>query len=209
VDAAVPCWYVAYGSNMDLAKLETWIPDVTSRSNDRWLQVPRSVYFAGESRTWGGPVAFLSLREDGVRSYCRAVRITEQELATIFRRENGVGELPVPLARLDLRPEEWRHVLVPRQETWQGKYNALLRLQDIEGIPAYTLTTDRLLDVGRPTEAYLDAITKALAEHLDPDRVAEERERLGAEAGGDNRGHLATPITALRSGVVGRGGSAI
>ena len=209
IDAAVPCWYVAYGSNMDLTKLRSWISCPASGWDDRWLQLPRRVYFAGESRTWGGPVAFLSLQErTGALSHCRAVRVTEQELATIFHRENGVGALPVPLADLSLNPGEWRHVLVSRRHAWQGKYNVLLRLEDIDGVSAYTLTTDRVLHVGRPMDAYLDVITAALANHLASEGIAEYRVQLGADASGDNREHLATPVTALWSGVARRGGFA-
>ena len=45
----------------------------------------------------------------------------------------------------------------------RGKYDALLRLPDIDGVPAVTLTSTVTRERGEPSQRYLDTIRRGLA----------------------------------------------
>lgn len=163
------CWYATYGSNTSLPGLRRYLAelDETHAAEARWVEVEHALYFAGEARAWGGPVAFLSLARHPLRpATCRAYRLTEEQLGRVFAGENGCGTLP-PLAGLGLVPGEWHAVPMPAvADERLGKYDTVLRLPDVEGRAAYTFTTSRELTVGPPPPAYLDAIVAGLREVL-------------------------------------------
>jgi hypothetical protein len=47
-------------------------------------------------------------------------------------------------------------------ESVRGKYNALLRLPDIDGRPAFTLTSSTVREPGEPSSRYLSTIRRGL-----------------------------------------------
>lgn len=124
-------------------------------------------------------MAFLGLQEhSGHLTHARAVLISETDLDVIFRRENGAGCLPLPLAGTGILPGGWVRVPVERTLAWQGKYDTVLRLEDLEGRPAYTLTTSLDLERGAPADAYVAVIMGALAGHLLPGPALEYRAQI-------------------------------
>lgn len=164
-------WYLAYGSNLRPELLQRYLSDRRLTRTSRWLKIDRALYFAGDSRAWGGPVAFLSLEattNESEFTNCLAIAVTSDELQAVFRGENGLsarlGGLPGELAAGQWLEVMMRHPADPRQ----GKYNALLRGPDVDGKPSFTFSTARRLTQGRPTEEYLSAIRGGLSSLLDP-----------------------------------------
>lgn len=166
-------WYVAYGSNMKRDRLGAYLEgsgasgpygvhpgarDPRPPERDEAVRVPHEVYFAGGSRRWGGAVAFLALTPVEAVSWCRAYLLRWEQVADVAAQENGlsrldVGDLPAPRTHTDLATE--------------GQYNALLRLDDHDGLPAVTITTSRALRRGTPSSAYAAVIREGLSELTD------------------------------------------
>ena len=88
-------WYVAYGSNVDDERFGRYLdaePGDSRVAGDevRWIDIDRELYFAGRSKTWGGPVAFLSLNQDpSVSTRARARLLDVDDVEQVARRENG------------------------------------------------------------------------------------------------------------------------
>jgi hypothetical protein len=163
-------WYVAYGSNLRYERLMAYLegsnsgpygahPGARDRRPPRQvrsIRFNRDVYFAGDSARWGGPVAFVSLTPGDRTSFGRAYLLEWGQVVDVASQENGevaalpIGRLPSPMA----------HVELPTQ----GKYNALLRLEDLDGTPAVAFTTVRPLRRGMPTPAYAAVIEQGLGE---------------------------------------------
>lgn len=160
-------WYVAYGSNMLPSRLRRYLPSRSEPLRTRPVRLRNIVYFAGQSRVWGQSVAFLTPTADEhapPRTLAVAYRVTESELHDVAVGENAVdfafdGFLPslVEVASAVELP------VIVDASPYRGKYNLLLRLDDIEGSPAYTVTTSRALKRGRPAAGYLDVIARGLA----------------------------------------------
>src|SRR3954470_12989900 len=94
-------WYVSYGSNMCASRFACYIqggtPPGGSRANpgarDRRLprrsvavDLPGTVYFAGESPQWGGGVAFYDHATPGFTA-ARAYLVTAAQFADITAQE--------------------------------------------------------------------------------------------------------------------------
>jgi hypothetical protein len=170
-------WYVSYGSNMCAARfacyIEGGVPPGGSRENpgarDRRLpertipvDLPGTVYFAGESPQWGGGVAFYDHAAPG-RAAGRGYLVTAEQFADIAAQE--MYRLPRPgdpLAELVLSPlDGGRHELGP------GRYETLLEVGQHEGMPLLTFTSPHGLDHvehTRPSEVYLSMVRDGLRE---------------------------------------------
>jgi len=176
-------WYVAYGSNLLRARLDAYLlgsgddgpfgrhvgaGDQTPPLADRWLSVGQPLYFAGHSRRWNGAPAFLGVRaEPGVRTLVRAWLLQRGQVEAVFGQENGFDRLALPSGPADLWPGQV--ALTPG-----GRYRAVLRLDDIDGVPALTCTSDRPAPGARPSTSYRAVIEAGLAEGagLGPAEVA-------------------------------------
>jgi hypothetical protein len=153
-------WYVSYGSNMCAARfacyIEGGLPPGGSRSNpgarDRRLpersiavDLPGTVYFAGDSPQWGGGVAFYDHDKPG-RAAARGYLVTAEQFADIAAQE--MYRLPRhddPLAELVLSPlDGGRHELGP------GRYETLLDVGELDGLPLLTFTSPHGLDHVEP-----------------------------------------------------------
>ena len=164
-----PLWYVAYGSNMSPAGLARYVGGGSAaEAHSTWIQLEHPTYFAGRSVRWDGAVTFLGLRRrPGTSTPARAYAVDETQFWRIFDGENGaraVEHSASSLRDLALAVGQWHAFDVgPRAHDdplW--KYNAVLRLPDVENRPAYTCTTARDLEVGEPHDAYLQVIREAL-----------------------------------------------
>lgn len=159
-------WYVAYGSNTRWEGLRRYLGPAAARPESRWCRIPHALYFAGTSRRWDGGVAFVTLAA-GPPSAARAWRITTEQLHAVAAAENGTPDLPPPpdpagvaVGHAALLP------VTPGGGGALGKYDALLRVPDIDGAPAVTLTTSRALPARPPGDAYLATVRAGLAAHL-------------------------------------------
>ena len=170
-------WYVSYGSNMCAARFACYIeggmPRGGTRANpgarDRRLpersipvDLPGTVYFAGDSPQWGGGVAFYDHEIPG-RAAARGYLVTAEQFADIAAQE--MYRLPQdgdPLAELVLSPLDGG-----RHEVGPGRYETLLEVGQHEGMPLLTFTAPHGLDHvehTRPSESYLAMVRDGLRE---------------------------------------------
>ncbi|KQY47759.1 hypothetical protein [Cellulomonas sp. Root137] len=188
-------WYVAYGSNLSASRFRHYLrggrPPGSRRTypgcRDRReperiaaLVIPGRLYFTGSSSTWGGGTAVLDPSGPG-RVPAMAYLIRPGQLADVLaqemRREPGT-DLDLPeLARaghLRLGP---------------GRYETVVRLGSLAGIPLLTLTTQRCDEapLNRPSAAYLSTMAAGLRQGhgWDPGRI---RSYLATIPGGGGTG---------------------
>ncbi len=176
---AQPLWYVGYGSNLSSERFQRYLDgsecNGPGRPPSRCIELPLSLYFAGSSKTWSGPVAFVGLASiPGETTLGRAYLVTEAQFYSVVARENGLDEIPGLQRDLDdLTIGQTRELDVA------GKYNLLMRLPDIDDIRVVTVTTSRRLPRGRPPGDYVAVILTGLLEcglsPLDASRYLAER----------------------------------
>lgn len=165
-------WYAGYGSNMAAERFDCYLrggipsggrwryPGCRDRRPahaDRAVFLDGAIYFAGRSPTWGGGMAFLDTDAPG-RTPARAWQITLEQFADVcaqeMRREPGSVEVP-----LDQLIATGRYRLGP------GRYETLVHLGDLDGLPMITFTApDRIQPPNPPSAAYLAMIVAGLCE---------------------------------------------
>ena len=170
-------WYVSYGSNMSWRRFACYIeggtPPGGSRRNpgarDRRLpartipvDLPGTVYFAGESPQWGGGVAFYDHAHPGFTA-ARAYRLTVEQLADVAAQEMyRVPQPDDPLAALVRAPlQGGRHELGP------GRYETLVEVGRVDDLPLLTFTSPH--GIGHvphtaPADTYLAMVADGLRE---------------------------------------------
>jgi hypothetical protein len=169
-------WYVAYGSNLALDRFRCYLAGGSPAGGARVytgcrdprepeqivsLEVDGGLVFAGESRVWGGGMAFYDAKGPG-RVVCRAYLVTAEQLGDIaaqeMRREPG-GEFARDLASL-LPEVDSVHTMGP------GRYETVARLGERDGVPMFTVTHGEAaeLEPAAPSAAYLRWIVAGLRE---------------------------------------------
>lgn len=175
-------WYAAYGSNLDRARFSCYLRGgrpVGSRRAYRGCRDPRepladvpatlpfSLYFGGESATWGGGSAFLDTGSgDGARTYVRLYLLSWAQLEDVVAQENGA-----PAARLTAVGRATRsyiagpaaeHGTVPGGGSW--KYGAVVVCGELDGRPIATVTAPAACrpEIAAPSAAYLRTIARGL-----------------------------------------------
>ena len=193
-DVAETVWYVGYGSNLSEDRFTRYLGDDgadgrPARLVSRWVDFDYPVYFAGASRRWGGAVAFCGLVPAAEpATSARAYAVSVDELTTVLAQENGRRSLAWELP--DSEVGEWTPLPVSLgDDGFAGKYNAVLRLPDIDGSPAFTVTTSHVLPLADPTPEYLEVITTARAARTATDLVDAW---VAPGVTGDNREYLAS-----------------
>ena len=170
-------WYVAYGSNTATDRLRAYLEgagatdalgvrfgahrgctDPTPPRADRWITLDRTVTFRGRSRRWDGGVAFLDLDPTpGTATPARAWLLGLDQVAELVAQE----------ARLAGPPDLGAVAASPPGATLAvggGWYDTVLRLPDLDGTPALTVTTAQPLPRAEPTPAYLAVVAAGHAE---------------------------------------------
>jgi hypothetical protein len=179
----VELWYAAYGSNMAGDRFGCYLAggcppgasrtypgarDRTRPRETRPVRLDGSVYFAWESPTWGGGIAFYDPDAAG-ESVAVAYRLTLGQFSDVvaqeMHREPG-GDLD--LAQLW---DSGRHALGP------GRYESLHVVGHLEELPVVTFTASWAADAvgfNPPAAAYLATMARGLAEShgWGPDRIA-------------------------------------
>lgn len=170
-------WYVSYGSNMSAARLACYLeggcPPGGSKPNpgarDRTpparsvpVDLPGTTYFAGDSRQWGGGVAFYDHDTPGFTA-ARGYLVTAGQFADIAAQE--MYRVPAegdPVEEIVLGPlEGGRHELGP------GHYETLVEVGQHDGHPLLTFTAPHgadHVDHSAPSSAYLRTIATGLRE---------------------------------------------
>ena len=119
--------------------------------------------FAGSSTVWGGGIAFFDPRADGELA-ARAYLLTFGQLSDVVAQETRrpVGSDMALGSGVDRR---WA---LP-----SAAYETLLRVDDREGLPMFTITSLQNLDPTPPSAAYARTMLDGLGETFD--WTAEER----------------------------------
>ena len=170
-------WYVSYGSNMCRDRLRCYIAggqprgaareyggarDDTPPSEDMTVDLPGSLYFAGESPTWGGGVAFYDHDVPGPTP-ARAYRITAEQFVDVAAQE---------MHRLPEEGDPLEEVIIGgldagRHQAGPGRYETLIEVGRHDGLPMMTFTSPHGLDAvphTRPAPAYLGMLRRGLQE---------------------------------------------
>ena len=167
-------WYVAYGSNLEQGRfrcyLEGGVPtggrreyvgcsDPTEPRDDAAVELPGRLVFAGSSTVWGGGMAFYDPTGSG-RVAGRAYLLTRHQLADVVAQEMRRAPDGAFARRLvaALSEVETVRVLGP------GRYETLVRLRDVRGLPAFTVTCEDVdgLEPRPPTAPYVRVIAAGL-----------------------------------------------
>jgi hypothetical protein len=173
-------WYVAYGSNLASERLRCYLAggrphgghrtyagarDPRDPHQTRAVELPGGIVFAGQSTVWEGGIAFYAPRASGqvaARAYLLTVEQVNDLVAQEIRRPPG-GDLGLVADRPNSsRPLGGR------------AYDTALRLEDIDGHPAVTITANHSPKQTSPSAAYLLWICRGLVEAFDwpPARIA-------------------------------------
>ena len=165
-------WYASYGSNLSRDRFLHYLGggqpegasrtypgarDRTAPADDRALTLPGEMFFAWESPTWGGGIAFYDADSAGP-TLARAYLVSEQQFADVAAQEMHRR----PGDDLDLA-----HVLAhSRHDLGPGRYEALHLVGELEGRPVLTFTTPEPLALQRnaPAPAYLAMLVSGLRE---------------------------------------------
>ncbi len=177
-----PVWYVAYGSNMSAERLACYLRggrapgalrvqpgarDQSPPARTAAVLLPGRLRFAGESRTWGGGMAFYDPGgpdpADGpTRVAARAHLLTTGQLVDVL-----VQEMHRDPAEVDLAIELGDLVPHAPVAVGPGRYETVLRLADLDGLTAVTLTAPdgaRSLEPNPPSATYRAVLRAGLRE---------------------------------------------
>jgi hypothetical protein len=166
--AAMDVWYAAYGSNLSAERFACYVSggvapgstgrnpgcrDTTPPRDDRPVELPYRLYFAGDSRTWGGGVAFVDGNVPD-RTLGRAWLLSEEQFDDVVAQENG---------------------LRPGSGITSGWYRSVLPCGTIDGLPVLTITSAARRPANPPSDAYLAHLAVGLqqAHDLGPAAIAE------------------------------------
>ena len=170
-------WYAAYGSNLSRDRFEYYLSggrpsgaartypgsrDRTPPTGDRALLLPGRLYFAWESPTWTGGVAFYEPAASGSTSTVavRAYLLTVQQFSDVAAQE---------MHRLPGEEVDVHGLLAhaPVATLGPGRYETLHRVGDLEGMPVLTFSAPWTLEtapVNAPAAAYLRRIADGLGD---------------------------------------------
>ncbi|KNX37634.1 hypothetical protein [Luteipulveratus halotolerans] len=203
-----PVWYAAYGSNLSAQRFARYLEggraagaqrthpgarDATPPSGVRPVRLPGQVFFAGESSSWGGGVAYLDVAVQG-EALGRAYRITDEQLADVvaqeMHREPGeIIDLPGVLAAQTLALGD-------------GDYETLHVVGELDGEPVLTFTCPDgaapQLGLAAPSRPYVEVIARGLldAHDLQPREVLAYLEGLPGVRGEWTSADLRTTVLA-------------
>jgi hypothetical protein len=162
-------WYVAYGSNLHAARFGCYIAggrprgarrtyigcrDQSPPRRDIAVRMAGGLTFAGNSRVWGGGMAFYRPHVDGevaARAYLLTFGQLSDVVAQDIRRPVG-SDLPFDGGA------DRRWAMNSRT------YETLLRLEDRDGIPMFTITSLRTTGPATPSAPYLRVVLDGLGE---------------------------------------------
>lgn len=168
-------WYVSYGSNLHRARFlsylegglmpggrraDTGCRDPSPPVADEALYLRYPLYFSGESRVWGGGVAFLDHAEHpgGDLTFARGYVITGEQFEDLVAQESKRPHAPVDWATLRA---DGRVVVGP------GRYDALVVVGERDGVAMVTFThpsPQRDNDTAAPVIGYLNMLAEGLRE---------------------------------------------
>jgi hypothetical protein len=168
-------WYVSYGSNLHRARFLSYLEgglmtggrradlgcrDPSPPQADEALHLRYPLYFAGESRVWGGGVAFLDHDETAGHgagpTYARGYVITGEQFEDLVAQESKRDHAAVDWAALRA---DGRATVGP------GRYDQLVVVGERDGTPMVTFTHPSPL-AANTTAAPVVGYLRMLAEGL-------------------------------------------
>ncbi|HEY6472038.1 MAG TPA: hypothetical protein VIY26_04035 [Acidimicrobiales bacterium] len=176
-DGSDTVWYASYGSNLCADRFGCYLAgglprgaahpcrgarDATPPREDRPLDIPHRLYFAGTSKTWGGAPCFIDTVEDATTpTHARAYLITWGQFEDVVAQENGHRATP-PIDRA-------LHGLAAGtgQRIGPGRYEHLLCVGRLDDVPVLTFTSPSTMDdagLAAPAPAYLSLLVDGLRE---------------------------------------------
>ncbi len=182
-DAAGPAdlvWYVSYGSNMWSRRLAAYLEGGVPPGGERphpgardpsppirsvAVDLPGTLYFAGDSPQWGGGVAFYDHGSPGFTA-ARGHLVTAQQFAAIAAQEmhrDPLDDDPLAAIVSAVLPDG-RHTVGP------GRYETLIDVGTLDDRPLLTFTApDGAADSRHttPSPAYLHTLAEGLRESRD------------------------------------------
>jgi hypothetical protein len=170
-------WYVSYGSNMAADRFACYVlggrppggrrthpgaRDSTPPARSIPVDLPGTVYFAGESRQWGGGVAFYD-HATPAGAVGRGYLVTPGQFADVAAQEmHRIPQEGDPLEELVTGPlPDGRHEVGP------GRYETLVEVGRHAGMPMLTFTSPHgaeHIEHNPPTDAYLELVGAGLRE---------------------------------------------
>lgn len=186
-------WYAGYGSNLDAARMATYLVGGLARGSRRanpgsrepalpaevrTCEVPGRLRFGGRFDTWGegGGAAFFERSDDPRdRVVCRAYRLTVTQIVDVVVQENGVAPVAAAAGLLDGIASSLRGLPAGRPARLDLRDHGLDPYDLIEWSPATTLPGGEAIDVvllGRaeplphapPPPEYRDTILRGLVD---------------------------------------------
>ncbi|MGO3327744.1 histone deacetylase [Gordonia sp. (in: high G+C Gram-positive bacteria)] len=191
-DDTTHLWYVSYGSNLCTDRLACYLQggrpegglrtypgarDATEPLDTRATMLPGRIFFAGQSRTWGGGMAFYDHERPGPAP-AGAYLISIEQFADLAAQESDrepTADTPLEAALRDhtiLQADGDAHAVD------DGLYSRLVRVGTIDELPALTVTAIPGIgdvDHTRPSEPYLAMIGRGLRETHGWDHDAVQR----------------------------------
>lgn len=163
-------WYVAYGSNLSAARLDCYLSGGRPRGGSRVyvgcrdpappraaaaVRLPGGLFFAGESKVWGGGIAFYNPAAAGELA-ARAYLLSFGQLSDVVAQETW-------------RPVEADLVLevLNSERHWpleSRTYSSLVHVGDRDGVPMMTITSLQELEPTAPSGPYLRTMLDGLGE---------------------------------------------
>ena len=181
-------WYVSYGSNMCRDRLGAYLrggrPAGARRSyvgaripampvDDVDVDLPGRLYFAGESATWAGGVAFYDHDATGSWTAGRAYRMTVEQFADVAAQE--MNRLPTPGDPIEKIVIDG--LAEGRHEAGPGHYETLIEVGRRDDLPMLTFTAPHGFDAvphTQPSAAYVSMLVRGLGESRSWDRQQAE-----------------------------------
>jgi hypothetical protein len=179
-------WYVAYGSNLGAHRFGCYLaggrPDGGMRTYPGCrdpsppaatfsLELPGALVFAGESRVWGGGMAFFD-PQGSCSVACRAYLLTTEQFADVVAQEMRLepgGEFAQALVAVAPGVGELHRMGL-------GRYETVVRVGTRDDVPLLTVTNGDVpgLIPAAPSRAYVRSIAAGLrdAHGWDEARIA-------------------------------------
>lgn len=132
--------------------------DTTLPQDDRAIEIPYRLYFAGESLMWNGGVCFISDKPQLCAIKARAYLVTEAQFWQILSQES---KTVVPIQACDIAQLRAQGSV----SVGAGKYDHAIYCGELEGYPMITFTAPAQHMVSAmPSEDYLRLIISGLQE---------------------------------------------
>ncbi|WP_420040339.1 histone deacetylase [Gordonia sp. MP11Mi] len=178
---ATHLWYVSYGSNLCADRLSCYLqggrPDGGLRTypgardtspplDARPTTLPGRIFFAGESRTWRGGMAFYDHQTPGPTP-AGAYLISIEQFADVAAQESDREPIVGGAVEAALRDSAILRRHGDAHVVDDGLYSRLVRVGTIDGLSALTFTSvPGIRDVAHtaPSEPYLAMIGRGLRE---------------------------------------------